>query len=119
MILIWDRRLPHVMNGSLKNGEGDIGYGRVVECAHADQQTLAVIDSYHFKGVAYDNWNSNNESEDNIAIKLLKSAADKLGFRLLKKTKKQSKSSMTWQETLAQDTKGWEESHVLKGGSLE
>ena len=65
----------------------DLGYGRVVECAHADTQTLAVVDSYNFTPVTHSHW-TRHESQDSIALKLLKSAADKLGFRLVKKTEK-------------------------------
>lgn len=65
----------------------DLGYGRVVECSHADTQTLAVVDSYNFTPIAHDSWAS-NESRESIAFKLVKAAADKLGFRLVKKTVK-------------------------------
>lgn len=65
----------------------DLHYGRVVECVHADTQTLAVLDGYQFNSVTYSHW-TRNEPQDSIALKLVKAAADKLGFRLVKKTTK-------------------------------
>ena len=61
----------------------DLRYGRVVECAHADQQTLAVIDSYSFKPIAHSNWYAKELPED-VEIKLLCAAARKHGYRLSK-----------------------------------
>lgn len=61
------------------------GYGRVVECCHADQQTLAMLDGYTaFKYVESQHW-SRKESDDEATIRLLKQAANKLGYRLVKK----------------------------------
>lgn len=62
------------------------GYGCVVECTHADNQTLAVVDSLRFIPTAYSMWSHNhNETENELKIKLLKEAADHLGYRLVKK----------------------------------
>jgi actin-related protein len=86
------RKIGHAMlraNGS----DGDIDYGRVVECTHADTQTLAVIDGYTlFTPVSHKNWNS-RDTYDSVKLELLKAAADKLGFRLTKKTVKKTKSA--------------------------
>ena len=61
-------------------------YGAVVECVHADNQTLAILDGYTaFKRIDSQPW-MRGESVDDSAIRLLKSAADKLGYRLVRKS---------------------------------
>lgn len=66
----------------------NLGYGYVVECVHADTQTLAVLDAYDgFKAIAHSGW-CRGQSDEEIALKLLKEAADKLGYRLAKKPTK-------------------------------
>lgn len=67
--------------------ENDLGYGRVVECVHADSQTLAVLDSYTFRPLAHANW-SRVETVDQVELKLLREAADRLGYRLAAKPKR-------------------------------
>lgn len=60
-------------------------YGTVVQCVHADTQTIAVLDGYDFfDEIAHKSW-FKNESKEDIALSLLKAAADKLGYRLTKK----------------------------------
>ena len=60
-------------------------YGLVAECVHADAQTLAVLDGYtKFNPLTYKGW-ATNETDKEIAQRLLKDAADKLGYRLVKK----------------------------------
>lgn len=63
-------------------------YGRVVECVHADVQTLVRLDHYQgFEPLAY--WSrSYGPSQPEDAVNLLKEAVDKLGYRLVKKTVK-------------------------------
>jgi hypothetical protein len=59
-------------------------YGRVVECVHADNQTLAVLDGYtSMRAVAFGHW-MRDESRDEISLKLLKEAAKKIGYRLVR-----------------------------------
>jgi hypothetical protein len=65
---------------------GSLNYGRVVECCHADTQTLAVVDSYNFEPISHDFFTMNEPDADRN-IKLLRMAAEKLGFELKKKTK--------------------------------
>ena len=65
------------------NTPANLSYGRVVECAHADQQTLAVIDGYSFKPIAHSGWYAKELPED-VELKLLKEAARKYGYRLTK-----------------------------------
>jgi hypothetical protein len=64
------------------------GYGHVVECTHADTQTLAVIDSLQFVPAAYGQWTRNDETQNELKIKLLRTAAEHLGYRLVKKPSK-------------------------------
>lgn len=60
-------------------------YGRVVQCVHANTQTLAVLDGYtQFDALAGKSFISDELLHD-TALKLLKDAADKLGYRLVKK----------------------------------
>ena len=71
--------------------EGDssvANYGRVVECLHADMQTLVVMDGYDVsKMLAHSSCRSHQEPED-VALGLLKSAAEKMGYKLVKKPAK-------------------------------
>jgi len=63
------------------------GYGRVVECTHADTQTLAMIDGYtEFSRIACDAW-APGESPEQTTLRLLKTAARKMGYRLVKDAK--------------------------------
>ena len=63
-------------------------YGRVVECVHADCQTLAMLGFYTtFKPIDGQSW-MRDESDDDAAVRLLKSAANKLGYRLVKQPAK-------------------------------
>lgn len=65
-------------------------YGRVVECVHADTQTLSVLTHYEgFKPLYHNGWRK-DIAEDTIALNLIKEAADKLGYRLVKKPVRQS-----------------------------
>lgn len=61
-----------------------LGYGRVVECVHADVQTLGILHDYQFTPLAHSNWHREQQDNDR-AIQLLKQAADSLGYRLVKK----------------------------------
>lgn len=75
--------------GPKPDREADLGYGKVVECTHADTQTLAVLDGYNFKGLAYDHWWANKTDEE-LQLRLLKEAAEKLGYRLTRMPKKKA-----------------------------
>jgi hypothetical protein len=59
-------------------------YGRVVECCHADTLTMGIIDSVDFKPMVYDSWRY-GERDDETQVRLLKRAAEELGYRLVKK----------------------------------
>ena len=59
-------------------------YGQVVECEHADTRTLAILDGYtFFTPMAYTSWTQNQDITD-MQIELLKEAANKLGFKLVR-----------------------------------
>lgn len=71
----------------------DIGYGRVVECAHADLQTLVKLEHYTgFEPVAHGHW---YPDQKDAKMELLKTAADELGYRLVKKATKKKKTQKT------------------------
>jgi hypothetical protein len=80
------RKIGYAMND--RSG-GNLGYGRVVQCVHADTQTLAVLDMYDgFTVLANGCW-QHGQKDDEVALKLLKEAADKLGYSLRKKPVKE------------------------------
>jgi len=60
-------------------------YGRAVECVHADSQTLAMLDGYTaFTHIDSQSW-MRGDDDDSAVIRLLKRAASKFGYRLVKK----------------------------------
>src|SRR5271155_3685741 len=60
-----------------------IGYGAVVECVHADSETLAMIESYSYHPMAYGAWHTRKTTLE-AKIGLLEKAANQLGYRLSK-----------------------------------
>lgn len=60
--------------------------GRVIECAHADTQTVMLLDSYNGTPVAHGMW-SRNETNEQRDLKLLREWADKMGYSLRKKSR--------------------------------
>lgn len=65
------------------NQREDFCYGNVAECVHADTQTLAIFDGYNMSKIASSNWRS-EEDVTEMKIKLLRQAAEQLGFKLTK-----------------------------------
>lgn len=63
---------------------GYFKYGTVIEVAHADQQTLGTLDSLTFLPLATGHWHHGQEPTQRD-VKLLMDAADKLGYRLVRK----------------------------------
>lgn len=59
-------------------------YGRVVECVHADVQTLAFLDNYGFTPINHTSWSS-GVPQDQAIIQSLKDTAEKYGYRLIRK----------------------------------
>lgn len=82
------RKVAHAMHSANSEEAGTAeldGYGQVVQCVHADSQTLAVLDGYTaFRPLAGRAW-VRGESEQGLALKLVKAAAEKLGYRLVKR----------------------------------
>jgi hypothetical protein len=78
--------------GRARTGEYDhpsnLRYGEVVELAHADTQTLAVLDGYRFNAIVHSSWYARDE--ESVEVKLLKAAAEKLGYKLIRQLKKES-----------------------------
>lgn len=81
---------------SMKSYGGDGGkdlaraalpYGEIVEQCHADQQTLVALDGYNSTPVGYGCWHPNQTPEQRD-LQLLKSMAEKLGYRLSKLPRK-------------------------------
>jgi hypothetical protein len=65
----------------------DLHYGRVVECTHADTQTIALLDSYRMTPLVHSFWRR-DETDADKHVRLLKELADKLGYRVVKKPTK-------------------------------
>ncbi len=76
-------------NGYGRNG--DFQYGTVLECVHADLQTLAVLDGYSGKPVAHTHW-SPHQTEEHKQLDLLKRFATSLGYNVSKKPTKKVKA---------------------------
>jgi hypothetical protein len=80
------------LSGSDRDASVD-NYGAVVQVVHADTQSLAILDGYtSFKSVATNAW-ARNQSDSDVALALLKSFADEMGFRLVKKAEKKAVNS--------------------------
>ena len=62
-------------------------FGQVVQCVHADTQSLVILDGYHtFYHLASQDFTSKPFDAD--VVSLLKEAAAKFGYRLVKKPEK-------------------------------
>lgn len=78
------KKIAYAMNSSPAQGRSVGNYGSVVECVHADVQTLAVLDGYtFFDEVAVKTW-TRDEIEQERNLKLLKEFAKSMGYRLSK-----------------------------------
>lgn len=65
----------------------DFRYGQILEQVHADQQSLAILDSYGGKVVAATNWHTGKDDAKRD-LELLKALAEKLGYRVVRKSAK-------------------------------
>lgn len=70
-----------------RNSNANLHYGKIVQCAHADTQSLVVLDSYDMRPLVHSFWRR-NESVEETNLRLLKEAADRLGYVLQKKQAK-------------------------------
>lgn len=73
--------------GNKELARRELPYGHVVECVHADTQTLAILDGYSGRPVAYTHWHRGQTSEQQELV-LLKELAEKHGKILRSKPKK-------------------------------
>lgn len=82
------KKIASAMNHAMgtPGPDANLGFGQVVECTHADTQTLGVFNSYAFRPMAHGHW-FHGQTDEAMQLSLLKAAADKLGFRLTKKPK--------------------------------
>lgn len=85
------RKIHHAASFAFSGASADydsnrrIGYGTVVECAHADVQSMIVLDGYNADPVSSSIWRPNDNLRA-MKLRLLREAADKLGFRIVKKS---------------------------------
>jgi hypothetical protein len=81
----------HLWKSNPHRGDpADLGYGRVVECAHADDQTLAFLEGYRFHRLAH-SFYQRDDGYDALKLRLLQAWADGMGFKLVKKPVKEEK----------------------------
>ena len=69
------------------NSPANLHYGNVMSCEHADNATMTVIDGYYGRRLATTSmgW---KEKPEVIDFQLIRSVADVMGFRLVKKSEK-------------------------------
>lgn len=101
------KKISHAMNhamGTMNNEDkrgADLGYGRVVECAHADLNTLAMLSGYDLQPLGHSS-SFRSETDEQVMMHLLQSAAEKLGMKLVKKSVPKKRIKIPTQEaTLA------------------
>ena len=58
-------------------------YGTVVECVHADTQTIGILNTLCFETIEHGHW-SRAETNEQMTLKMIKMAAEKIGYRLSK-----------------------------------
>ena len=68
---------------SATDGRREFQYGQIVEQVHADTQTLAVLDGYGGRPVAYTHRNREQQVGD-VNLALLKDLAARMGYRVSK-----------------------------------
>jgi hypothetical protein len=76
-------KIANAMN-HVNTPAADFYSGKVVENAHADTQSLAVIDSLEYRLLASDYWTSKSGDDDAVTLRLLRRAAAVCGYRLAK-----------------------------------
>lgn len=86
-----DPELGHkIWMAAATNGREHLRYGQIVEQVQADTQTLAVLDGYGGRPVAYTHWNREQQVGD-VNLALLKDLARRMGYRVSKVKIKESK----------------------------
>lgn len=80
------QKILHAMYGTGIRGEDTVGdYGRVVECTHADVQSLAVLNHYTSYNSLAHNARLSGANTDEDLVNMLALAANKLGYKLVKR----------------------------------
>ena len=69
------------------NSDANLYYGKIVQCAHADVQSLVVLDGYDMRPLVH-SFQRSSEPVDETNLRLLKEAANRLGYTLHKKSVK-------------------------------
>lgn len=80
-------RLANNLNPVITRSVDNFTYGTIVEMTHADTQSLIMFDGYSAEHLAHGMW-TRNESTTDTVTKLVRETADKLGYRLVRKSKK-------------------------------
>jgi hypothetical protein len=65
----------------------DLGYGRVVQCTHADTESLSLISGYNFHPIIHSFYQPGRHIDEQ-KLELVREAANQMGYRLVKKTEK-------------------------------
>lgn len=82
------RKIQHKMNFGMpletRHQDVDFGYGHVVHCQHADSQDIGIFDNYRYVRLGNSAWRPNEATTD-MQVRLLKEAAERLGYRLVKR----------------------------------
>jgi hypothetical protein len=77
--------------GAAREDRGDVAFRiglSLVECTHADHQSLIIADGYIAKPVAFGNWHR-DQTDDQRNLALLKDLADRLGYNVSRKRRPQ------------------------------
>lgn len=78
------KAMNHATGPASEEARLEHSYGRVLACQHADTQMLGVVSHFNFQPLAYAHWHPGQKA-DQLPLELIKEAADKLGYRLVKK----------------------------------
>jgi hypothetical protein len=81
------RKIFHAASSFLFSRDERFEYGEIVEQIHADQQTVAFLDGYGGKAIAGTSW-YHSQTPEKRNVEMLKALADKLGYRIVKKSTK-------------------------------
>ncbi len=78
----------HDLNDHFKSlARQALPYGEIVQCVHADTQSVVVCDGYGGKVIAGTLWYT-GQTEESKQMELLKAHAEALGYRVVKKSTK-------------------------------
>jgi len=78
------QKIAEAMNKAGQDGSQFHG-GRVVECTHTSTQTLAIFDYLSMAPLSHSDSHSNHRLSPERELRLMALAADKLGYKLIRK----------------------------------